>query len=182
MTGVSETTVEDAALEWLSVLGWSVAYGPEISPGGSGAERKRYDQVVLEHRLRGALARFNPLLPREALDEAIRKLTRPEGTTLEVRNRAFHRLLASGVTVEYRDDGGELRGAQVQVFDCARPEGNDWLAVNQFSVTENRNTRRPDIVLFVNGLPLGLIELKNPADERARRVFTECAFSVCWLL
>ncbi len=167
MTRFTESEVEDAALEWLVGLGWTVAHGPDIAPGAPDAERADYGEVVLERRLRGALARLNPDLPDEALDDAFRKLIRPEGTTLEVRNRAFHRLLTDGVTVEYRGDGGTIRGAQVRAVDFDDADGNDWLAVNQFTVVENRRERRPDIVLFVNGLPLGLIELKNPADEDA---------------
>ncbi|MDE0432824.1 MAG: type I restriction endonuclease, partial [Bryobacterales bacterium] len=164
---MSESTVEAAALEWLAGLGWRVAHGPEIGPHAEGAERAHYTEVVLEHRLRGALDRLNPELPAEALDAALRKITRPEGSTLEARNRAFHRLLLDGVTVEYRTLGGEMRGAQVSVLDHGNPADNDWLAVNQFTVVEREHERRPDIVLFVNGLPLGLIELKNPADEKA---------------
>ena len=113
-----------------------------------------------------ALAQLNPDLPASALDDAFRRLTRPEGATLEARNRSFHRMLVAGVTVEYRA-GGAIRGAQAMVVDFETPANNDFLAVNQFTVTENRNTRRPDVVLFVNGLPLAIIEIKNPADEDA---------------
>ena len=123
--------------------------------------------MVLERRLRDALERLNLSLPTSALDDAYRKLIRPEGSTLEARNRAFHRMLVEGVTVEHPTDGGAIRGAQVKVIDFDEPANNDWLAVNQFTVTESRSTRRPDVVLFVNGLPLGVIELKNPADEDA---------------
>ena len=126
-----------------------------------------YGQVVLERRLRDALAELNPDLPAEALDSAFRKLTRPEGSNLAARNREFHRMFVWGVEVEYRTAEGGIRGAQAQVVDFDRPSANDWLAVNQFTVTENKHTHRPDIVLFVNGLPLGVIELKNPADEDA---------------
>ena len=106
-------------------------------------------------------------LPADALDDAFRRLIRPEGATLEARNRAFHRMLVDGVTVEYRDGEGRVRGTQALAVDFDDPANNDWLAVNQLTVTENRNRRRPDVVLFVNGLPLGVIELKNPADEDA---------------
>ncbi len=167
MTTITEADVEQAALDWLSSLGWQVAHGPDIAPETPDAERDYYGQVVLERRLRDALAALNPGLPASALEDAFRKLTRPEGSTLEGRNRAFHRMLVEGVTVEHRDGEGRIRGAQVQVIDFDIPTNNDWLAVNQFTVTENRNTRRPDVVLFVNGLPLGVIELKNPADEDA---------------
>ena len=167
MTTLTEADVERAALDWLSALGWGVAHGPNIAPGTPRAERTDYGQVVLERRLRDALAALNPGLPASALDDAYRKLTRPEGATLEARNRDFHRMLVEGVTVEYRADGGAIRGAQAKVIDFDDPANNDWLVVNQFTVTENKNTRRPDVVLFVNGLPLGVIELKNPADEDA---------------
>ena len=167
MTTISEAVVEEAALDWLSALGWQVAHGPDITPGTPNAERDDYGQGVLERRLRDALAELNSSLPASALDDAYRKLTLPEGASLEARNRAFHRMLVEGIALEYRADGGALRGAQVQVIDFDSPASNDCVAVNQFTVTENRNNRRPDIVLFVNGLPLGVIELKNPVDEDA---------------
>ena len=165
--GVTESVVEQAALAWLENLGWCIAHSPDIAPDSPGAERSDYGDVVLEGRLRDALTRLNPELPATALDDAFRKLIRPEGATLEARNRAFHRLLVDGVTVEHRSDNGRVRGKQALVIDFDDPANNDWLAVNQFTVTENKHERRPDVVLFVNGLPLGVIELKNPADEDA---------------
>ena len=167
MTTLNEADVESAALEWLATLGWKTAHGPDIAPDTPGTERADHGQVVLERRLHDALARLNPGLPIAALDDALRKLTHPEGATLEARNRSFHRMLVSGVTVEYRANNGAIRGEQAQVVDFGDPDNNDWLAVNQFTVSENQNTRRPDVVLFLNGLPLGIIELKNPADEDA---------------
>ena len=167
MTIINESIVEEAALEWLAGLGWQTAHGPDIAPDTPNAERSDYDQVVLERRLRDALAEMNPALTAVTLDDAFRKLTRPEGPTLEARNRAFHRMLVDGVTVEYRTADGDIRGAQARVVDFDNPSNNDWLAVNQFTVTENKYNRRPDVVLFVNGLPLCIIELKNPADEDA---------------
>jgi len=163
----SESTVEDAALAWLENAGWHVAHGPEIAPDMPAAERADYGEVVLAQRLRDALARLNPALPAEALDDAFRKLTRPEGADLIQRNRALHRLLVDGVTIEYRDAEGNIRGAQARVIEFDDPANNDWLAVNQFTVAENKHTRRPDIVLFVNGLPLAVLELKNAASEDA---------------
>lgn len=167
MARLTEANVEAAALAWLKSLGWAVKHGPEIAPDVLFAERADYREVVLTQRLRDALARLNPDLPQEALEDAFLRLTHPEGATLEVRNRAFHRMLVDGVTVEYRRPDGSIAGAQARVVDFDDPENNDWLAVNQFTVTEGRSTRRPDIVLFVNGLPLAIIELKNPADEEA---------------
>ena len=167
MTAITENDVEQAALAWLKRLGWQAAHGPDIAPDTLGAERIDYGEVVLAQRLRDALARLNPELPTSAWEDAFRKLIRPEGPTLEARNRAFHRMLVDGVTVEYRTDSGAIRGTQVRVIDFDDPANNDWLAVNQFTVVENKHQRRPDVVLFVNGLPLGVIELKNPADEDA---------------
>ena len=167
MSNFTESVVEQAALAWLESLGWQVAHGPDIAPGEAAAERGDYGQVVLDARLRAALARLNPQLPAEALDDAFRKLTRPEGPTLEARNRAVHRLLIDGVTVEYRHTQGHIAGAQARVIDFDTPANNDWLAVNQFTVIENKHNRRPDVVVFINGLPLVLFELKNAANENA---------------
>ena len=167
MAGFTESDIEEAALDWLTDLGWAVSHGPDIGPDTPGAARLDYGQVVLKQRLSNSLARFNPDLPAEVLDDAFRRLAHPEGPTLETRNRAFHRMLVDGVTVEYREPDGAIRGAQARVVDFDDPASNDWLAVNQFTVVENKHERRPDIVLFVNGLPLGVIELKNPTDEDA---------------
>jgi len=116
MTRFAESVVEDAALDWLRGLGWQVAHGPQIAPGELAAERTDYSQVVLERRLRDALARLNTTLPLEAIDDAFRKVTRAEGPTLEARNRSIHRLLVNGVTVEYRTPDGSIRGAQARVM------------------------------------------------------------------
>jgi type I restriction enzyme R subunit len=154
MAGVTESVVEQAAIAWFESVGWSVRHGAEIVPGELAAERSDYGQVTLEQRLRDALGRLNRGLPAAALDDAFRKLTRPEGAELSTRNRAVHRLLVDGVTVEYRTPDGEIRGAQARVLDFDNTDANDWLAVNQFTVAENKHSRRPDVVLFVNGLPL----------------------------
>lgn len=159
---MTESIIEQAALAWLKSLGWTVKHGPEIAPGDLAAERADYGQIVLTQRLQDALARLNPTLPAEALSDAFRKFTRPERPTLEARNRAFHRMLVDGVTVEHRTADGSIRGAQAQVLDLDNLDNNDWLAVNQFTVSEHKHTRRPDVVLFINGLPLALIELKTP--------------------
>jgi type I restriction enzyme R subunit len=165
----AESIVEEAALAWLEALGYAVRHGPEIAAGEPGAERSdpSYRDVVLERRLRQALARLNPELPRDAQDDAYHKLTRSEGPSLVERNRALHRMLVDGVTVEYRRKDGSIGGAQVRLIDFGAPDNNDWLAVNQFIVSEGQHARRPDVVLFVNGLPLGVVELKNAADENA---------------
>ena len=166
MTIVTESIVEDAALDWYRALGYHVLGGPDIGPDPH-ALRKSYGDVVLDSPLRGALATLNPALPEEALRDAQRKLLRPQGATLEARNRDFHRMVVEGVTVEFRDENGDVRGAQARVLDFDNPDANDWMVVNQFTAQENQHTRRPDLVVFVNGLPLGVIELKNPTDESA---------------
>jgi type I restriction enzyme R subunit len=163
----AESVVEEAALSWFEGLGYSVLFGPDIAPGELFFERTSYQDVVLERRLREAIERLNPELPTEAHDEAFRKATRSESPSLIARNRSFHRMLVDGVAVEYGTPEGAIAGAQAKLLDFDDPENNDWLAVNQFTVIEGQHERRPDIVLFVNGLPLAVIELKNPADEKA---------------
>jgi type I restriction enzyme R subunit len=165
----TESVVEEAAMEWLQGLGFTILAGPEIAYGEPGAERcdPNYRDVVLERRVRQALVQLNPDLPPEALDDAFRKLTRIDGPSLITRNRNMHRMIVDGVNVEYKRPDGSIAGEQAQVLDFENPENNDWVAVNQFTVAEGQHTRRPDVVLFVNGLPLIVIELKNPADENA---------------
>lgn len=169
MTAFAESVVEEAALAWLTDLGFAVLHGPDIAVGEPSAERNdpNYRDVVLERRLRQALVRLNPNLPPEALEDAWRKLTRMDAPSLVERNRAVHRMLVDGVDVEYRRKDSSIAGAQARIIDFDVPENNDWLAVNQFTVSEGQHTRRPDVVLFVNGLPLAVIELKNAADEDA---------------
>lgn len=167
MHTISEDDVEQAALEWVSDVGWSWLNGSEIGPDSLNAERNDFGGVVLEGRSRDAIERLNPELPYEALEDGHRKLIDPQGTSLVLKNESFHRMLVEGVNVEYRDSDGRIRGTQVRVIDFEDVEANDFLAVNQFAVVENKNSRRPDVVLFVNGLPLGIIELKNPTDEDA---------------
>ena len=164
---MTEEELEEVALSWLRDLGYMNLYGPTIAPGEPAAERGTYNQVVLEGRLRDALAKLNPDVPNVALEEALRKVTRPESPSLVENNRAFHRMLVNGVEVEYARQDGSIAGEPVRLIDFDGPDNNDWLAVNQFTVVEGQHNRRPDIVLFVNGLLLAVIELKNPADENA---------------
>jgi type I restriction enzyme R subunit len=166
MNKTSETTLEQTALAWFESLGWQIAFGPDISPDGPACERKDYDQVVLIGRLQIALENINPGIPPDAVGEAVRKITRTESPSLIENNRRFHRMLTDGVDVSYIQDGREVHD-KAWLLDLEDLENNDWLAVNQFTVIEDRKNRRPDIVIFVNGLPLGVIELKNPADEKA---------------
>ena len=166
---IFESAVEEAVLSWLNGLGYTVLNGPDIAAGMSTAERNdpNFRDVVLERRLHDALWQLNPDLPSEALENAFLKLTRTDAPSLTARNHAMHRMMVDGVTVEYARADGSIAGAQVQVLDFENPDKNDWLAINQFTVAEGQHTRRPDLVLFVNGLPLAVLELKNPADEDA---------------
>ena len=167
MPDFTESVVEQAALAWLESMGYLVLSGPEIAPGEAIAERESYGQVVLERRLRQALQRLNPQVPADALEEAFRKLTRPDSPSLVANNHVIHKYLVEGVPVEYQRRDGSIGGDLVRVFDYDGPENNEFLAVNQFTVVEDQRERRPDIVLFINGLPLAVLELKNPADEQA---------------
>lgn len=166
MPRFAEGDVEIALLDWLAELGYAVINGARIAPGEEEAEREGFGEVVLARRLREALIRLNPSLPSEALEDAFRKVTRFSSPSLVANNRALHRLLVDGVPVEYPHEG-RVKGDLARLIDFEAPANNDWLAVNQFTVIEDRHNRRPDVVLFLNGLPLGLIELKNTVDENA---------------
>lgn len=169
MSGISEDAVEQAMLEWLDSLGWSTVHGSDISPPDAktpGTERASYRDVVLAGRLRDAIARLNPHIPPSARDDALRRVLNPNVPGLVNSNRQVHRWLVDGVPVEFQKDG-ETRGDRVRLLDFNDVAANDWLAVNQFSVQGHKLTRRPDVVLFVNGLPLVVVELKNPGDEDA---------------
>jgi type I restriction enzyme R subunit len=164
-----ESTVEQAAFEFLTALGYEVLRGAAVAAGEPTAERRdaNYHDVILERRLKEGLQRLNPDLPVEALEDAYRRLTNVEEPSLVARNHSFHQKVVNGVSVEYARADGSIGGALARVFDFDEPENNDWVAINQFTIVEGQNTRRPDIVIFVNGLPIALIELKNPVDENA---------------
>ncbi len=163
---MTEDQLEQETLAWLQDVGYTHRYGPDIAFDGSSPERADYRQVVLPFRLREAINRLNPGIPVAAREDAIKKVTDLGIPSLLSANRAFHKLLVGGVPVQYQKDG-ETRGDFVRLIDWAHPEKNEWWAINQFTIKGPHKTRRPDIILFVNGLPLVLLELKNPADENA---------------
>jgi len=167
MKHITESVVEAAVLEWFGQLGYGVAYGPDLAPEGVAQERDSFENVFLDGRLREAARRLNPGLEPGVLDEAVGRLARAESQNPVAENARIHQLLVDGVPVEYRDADGGLRTVRVRLIDWDEPEENDWLAVNQVSVVENHHNRRPDVVVYVNGLALGLFELKNPGDENA---------------
>jgi type I restriction enzyme R subunit len=162
--GLTEDDFEQIVLSWFSDLGYSRLYGPHIAPGEPRAERSDYSDPLLSDRLKAALFRLNPSLPHETLEEAFRKLTRMDSPTLIQRNQQFQRFLVEGIPVEYRSEGRIVHD-NARIVDFENPDNNDWVVVNQFTVVENHHNRRPDIVVFLNGLPVGVIELKNPSDE-----------------
>jgi type I restriction enzyme, R subunit len=167
VTAIVESHVEEAALAWLAESGYATASGLDIGPDGNEPERANYGDVLLIERVRAAIARLNPTLSSETRAEVLAKLLQTETPSLDEENRRLHRYLIEGVPVEVMRSDGSVGGEQARLVDFDDPDTNDWLAVNQYTVIENKANRRPDVVIFVNGLPLGVIELKNPGDENA---------------
>ncbi|WP_150306211.1 type I restriction endonuclease subunit R [Pseudomonas saliphila] len=163
---MTEDQLEQETLGWLSEQGYTHLYGPDIAHDGDNPERESYRDVLLTMRLRAAIARLNPQVPLAAREDALHQVIELGVPVQLSANRLFHRLLVSGVPVQYQKDG-ETRGDFVRLIDWTDVRANEWLAVNQFSIQGPKHTRRPDIILFVNGLPLVLLELKNPADVNA---------------
>ncbi|MFA5871582.1 MAG: type I restriction endonuclease subunit R [Parcubacteria group bacterium] len=165
----TESDLENAALEWLEELGYSIVFGPNIAFDGESPERQSYKDIVLVEHLRSAVAKINPTIPSEAQEDAIKKVINVaySNPSLLETNHSFHKMLVEGVDVEYRRTDGTIAGDKVYLIDSKNIDQNDWLAVNQYTVIENNHNRRPDVVIFVNGLPLAVFELKNPADTNA---------------
>ena len=171
MGAITENILEETCLGWLSELGWTILHGPDIVPGAFAEERTDFRQVILPGRLRDALFKINPGIPATAIDEVLRRIEGIGGPDLLVNNRVFHRMLTDGIDVEVTHSGaGAGNGIQhrkVWLLDTENPAHNDWVALNQYVVVENQRNRRADIVLFLNGLPLAVLELKNPGNENA---------------
>jgi type I restriction enzyme R subunit len=167
MAFLSEAEVESAMLDQLRALDYSIEREEDIGPDGHRPERESHDEVILKNRLEDAVLRLNPGLPLEARQDAIRKVTQSELPSLLEENRRLHKLLTEGVDVEYYAEDGTLTAGKVRLIDFENPEQNDWLAVSQFVVINGQNNRRPDVVVFVNGLPLAVIELKAPGSAGA---------------
>lgn len=166
MTKITENEIELYTIEELEGLGFQFIHGPDISPDGDSPERQSYSDVVMAGRLRTAVQRLNPNIPADAQEQALRSVQRIHSPELLTNNEAFHRFLTDGVPVQYRIDGNE-KSDYVWLIDFANPLNNEFLAVNQYTVIENNQNKRPDILLFVNGIPIVLLELKNAADENA---------------
>jgi len=163
---LTESDIEALAIELFKSLGYQHLYGPDSVPEGKHPERSSFEDVILVNRLRDAVKKINPHVPQQALEDAIRQVLRFPSQELIANNQSFHRLLTEGVKISYHKDGSE-RGDLVWLIDFKHPENNEFVVVNQFAVIENHQNKRPDVVLFVNGLPLVVIELKNAADENA---------------
>lgn len=166
---MTEDKVEQNALEILASLGWQILHGPEIGPDSllNSGRQRQYTDAALNGRFEAAVARVNPSIPAAAQAEAIKRVLRTNNPTPLLDNRDFHNLLVNGVDVEYRDDSGEVRGDKVWLLDTEHPENNEFVAVNQYTMMQGDYHRRPDVILLVNGLPLGIIELKDPTEEKA---------------
>lgn len=162
---ITENEIEEIALSYLQSLGYSYILGTDISPDGEHPERQ-YNEVVLATRLRDAIDKLNPTISQDAKEDALKKVLRTESPNQLINNENFHRYLTDGVDVEVRTPSG-IRGEKVHIVDFTNPENNEFLAVNQFTIIEGSQNKRPDLILFVNGLPLVVIELKNAVDENA---------------
>ncbi len=166
MNIIAEFHIEQFAISLFKELGYDYIYAPDIAPDGETPERESYEQVLLLGRLKNAVKRINKTIPDYAQDEAIKTIQRISSPDLETNNETFHRLLTEGIPVTKRVDGID-RGDRVWIIDFKNPYNNDFVVANQFTIVENNQNKRPDIILFVNGIPLVVIELKNPADEKA---------------
>lgn len=166
-TSYTESDLEQAALEWFEELNYEKAYGPDISPEGEYPERQFYHDVILKDRLRDSLIRINKHVPREAIEEAIKVVEVPRSPSLLINNKAFQKMITDGIDVQYQAANGEYPTEKVWLFDTDpdRIGNNDFLVVNQFTVVENQGEKRPDIVVFVNGLPIAVFELKSASNE-----------------
>ena len=162
---ITEDQLEQICLEWFREGGYEYAFGPDIAHDGETPERVDYRQVVLSGRLLSAMQKINPHIPLAVLEEAALAVTKPESPVLIHNNRTFHRLLLEGVPVEY-SDGDETRNDHAQLIDFNNFRNNQFLVVNQFTIQGTRMNRRPDVVVFINGLPIAVIELKNPSNEQ----------------
>ena len=170
MAFLSENELENALLEQLRALRYEIQRDNQIGPDGSHPERVSYEEVILVGRLANAVARINPHLPVEARDDAIKRVTQSELPSMLEENRRIHRLLVEGVDVEYYAEDGTLTAGKAALVDYTDTKNNDWLAVRQFTVVAGHYNRRPDVVVFVNGLPLAVVELKAPGSADAHLV------------
>jgi type I restriction enzyme R subunit len=166
MSHMTENAIEQYTIDLMGRLGYQYVYAPDIAPDGNAPERESYSQVLLLGRLRKAINRINDHLPHDIQEYALKEIQRIASPDLVANNKAFHKYLTEGVPVSKNVEGYE-RGDRLWLIDFENPENNDFLVANQFTVVENNNNKRPDVILFINGIPLVVMELKNAADETA---------------
>ena len=166
MAKLTENDIEQLAIEKLEALGYQYVYAPNIAHDGEHPERNSYEDVILTQRLQQAIQRINPLIPQQAKQEALKEIQRIHSPELLTNNEQFHRMLTEGVKISYQKDGNN-RGDMVWLIDFKHPENNEFVVANQFTVIENGQNKRPDIILFINGIPIVVIELKNAVSENA---------------
>jgi len=166
MNPITESNIETFAIEVLKSQGWQYVHGLAIAPGAESAERESFEQIILTRRLRKAVARLNRDIPADAQEQAVQKVLRIYSPDMLHNNETFHQLLVEKVKIPYQQDGYE-RSYEVELIDFSHPSNNEFLIVNQYTIIENNQNKRPDILLFINGIPIVLIELKNAADETA---------------
>jgi type I restriction enzyme, R subunit len=166
MSLINEDQLELQSIEWFKELGYQYKNGYEIAPEGVDPERDDFRQVILEQRLRSALIRINPDIPEKTIIQAIPQILSPDVPGILNRNREMHKWITKGLKVTFMQDNQEV-GRQLKLIEFENIDNNDWLVVNQFEIKGDQRLRRPDVLVFVNGLPLGVIELKNPVDIHA---------------
>lgn len=165
MSNFIEYHLEQAVMEWFQDLGYQTIYGPDISPGGSFSERESFGDVVLYDRLHSALKRVNRQYPDKVIDDLVKKITRHQSMSITQNNVAFFKMITDGIDVEIRTKDGNVKTEKAYIFDLTDIDNNEFLAVNQYTIIENGKERRPDVVVFINGIPLAIIELKNASNE-----------------
>ena len=160
-----ESHLEEATLEWFEELGYEILFAPDIAPDGEYPEREDYSDVILNERLKEALSRINPKLPHDAIEDAFRQIIIPQSPSLIMNNKAFQKMITDGIDVQVKQPDASYRTEKVYVFDFEKPLNNEFMVANQFTIVEHGAEKRPDVVAFINGIPLVVIELKSASDE-----------------
>lgn len=159
------TLTSQPVIEWLKEMGYDYEFGPDLAPGQITAERKDFREVILINRLKRSIRRLNPELPDLAIDEAIDQLIKFEHPNLEIANKAVYQMLTQGIKLDVRDKDGKTKGRLIKVIDFENPLNNEFLVVDEFAIQGTERVRRPDVVVFINGIPIAIFELKSPTQE-----------------
>lgn len=160
-----ESHLEEATLEWFEELGYEIVFTPDIAPEGEYPEREDYSEVILSERLKEALIRINPKLPSDVIEDAFRQIIIPQSPSLLMNNKAFQKMITDGIDVQVKQPDASYRTEKAYVFDFEKPLSNEFMVANQFTIIEHGVEKRPDVIAFVNGIPLVVIELKSASDE-----------------